>query len=154
MPTTPHERLRQIIRDARQNAARPDNAPAIARVILAEYRDAILGENEVHDHLLRAGLNAEIRRCLTRYLGDGAERTQARAQQLLLWPETVRQTVGQIDRERVWVPSREEFVELVPDAMSASEMREAGNHLLQHGADCIRRGRLLLRLADMTPATA
>lgn len=68
--------------------------------------------------------------------------------------QAVRQTVGQIDRERVWVPSRDEFVELVPDALSASEMREAGNHLLQHGADCIRRGRLLLRLADMTPAAA
>lgn len=131
----------------------PDTAVTIARTTTPNT--SIVGENEVHDHLLRAGLNAEIRRCLTRYLGgDGAEGTQARAQQLLLWPETVRQTVGQIDRERVWVPSRDEFVELVPEALSASEMREAGNHLLQHGADCIRRGRLLLRLADMTPAAA
>ena len=30
-----------------------------------------------------------------------------------------------------------------------NEIREAGEYLLQHGADCIRRGRLLVRLAEI-----
>lgn len=63
--------------------------------------------------------------------------------------EAARSYVEQIDRERVWVPSRDEFVELVPDALQPGEMREAGEYLLQHGADCIRRGRLLVRLAEI-----
>ena len=66
-----------------------------------------------------------------------------------MWPTEAQQCVEPINRERVWVPSRNEFVELAPDAVAPNEIREAGEYLLQHGADCIRRGRLLVRLAEI-----
>jgi len=148
----PAERVRAIIRDARRSIGTPDNAPAVANAILSGMWEAVTADQDVLRHLLARGLNAEIRAFLSRHYDnqDGADAAKLRAAQLSMWPEAARTYVEQIDRERVWVPSRDEFVELVPDALQPGELREAGEHLLQHGADCIGRGRLLLRLADLS----
>lgn len=153
--TKPTERVRAIIRDARRSIGSPDNAPAVANAILSQMWAAVTTDQDVLRHLLARGLNAEIRAFLSRYYDekDGSDAKQLRAAQLSMWPEAARTYVEQIDRERVWVPSRDEFVELVPDALQPSEMREAGEYLLQHGADCIRRGRLLVRLAEIGGGT-
>ena len=115
---------------------------------------AVTTDQDVLRHLLARGLNAEIRAFLSRHYDDkeGSVAKDLRAAQLSMWPEAARTYVEQVGRERVWVPSRDEFVELVPDALQPGELREAGEHLLQHGTDCIRRGRLLLRLADLSQA--
>lgn len=154
--TKPTERVRAIIRDARRSIGSPDNAPAVANAILSQMWAAVTTDQDVLRHLLARGLNAEIRAFLSRHYDekDGSDAKQLRAAQLSMWPEAARTYVEQIDRERVWVPSRDEFVELVPDALQPSEMREAGEYLLQHGADCIRRGRLLVRLAEIGGGTA
>lgn len=146
--TKPTERIRAIIRDARRAIGSPDNAPAVANEILGRLWDDVIADQDVLRHLLARGLNAEIRAFLSRYYDDQGG-ANVRAAQLSMWPEAARSYVEQIDRERVWVPSRDEFVELVPDALQPGEMREAGEYLLQHGADCIRRGRLLVRLAEI-----
>lgn len=153
--TKPTERVRAIIRDARRSIGSPDNAPAVANAILSQMWAAVTTDQDVLRHLLARGLNAEIRAFLSRHYDekDGSDAKQLRAAQLSMWPEAARTYVEQIDRERVWVPSRDEFVELVPDALQPSEMREAGEYLLQHGADCIRRGRLLVRLAEIGGGT-
>jgi hypothetical protein len=154
--TKPTERIRAIIRDARRAIGSPDNAPAVANEILTRKWSDVLADEDVLRHLLARGLNSEIRAFLSRHYDDhdGANASQLRAAQLSMWPEAARTYVEQIDRERVWVPSRDEFVELVPDALQPAEMREAGDYLLQHGADCIRRGRLLVRLAEIGGGTA
>jgi hypothetical protein len=149
----PTERLREVIRDARRSIGAPDNAPAVANAIISGMWQRIIEDTDVHRLLMARGLNAEIRAFLTRHCQYGSDDARAvRAEQLSMWPTEARQCVEQINRERVWVPSRDEFVELAPDAVSPDEIREAGEYLLQHGADCIRRGRLLLRLAEMAPA--
>ena len=154
--TKPTERVRAIIRDARRSIGSPDNAPAVANAILSQMWTAVTADQDVLRHLLARGLNAEIRAFLSRHYDekDGSDAKQLRAAQLSMWPEAARTYVEQVGRERVWVPSRDEFVELVPDALQPGELREAGEHLLQHGTDCIRRGRLLLRLADLSQSAA
>lgn len=154
--TKPTERVRAIIRDARRSIGSPDNAPAVANAILSQMWIAVTTDHDVLRHLLARGLNAEIRAFLSRHYDekDGSDAKQLRAAQLSMWPEAARTYVEQVGRERVWVPSRDEFVELVPDALQPGELREAGEHLLQHGTDCIRRGRLLLRLADLSQSEA
>ncbi len=146
----PTERLREVIRDARRAIGAPDNAPAVANAIISGMWQRIVEDADVHRLLMARGLNAEIRAFLTRHGQDGNEDARAiRAEQLSMWPTEAQQCVEQINRERVWVPSRNEFVELAPDAVAPNEIREAGEYLLQHGADCIRRGRLLVRLAEI-----
>lgn len=112
--------------------------------------DALKSDDDVLKHLVSRGLNQEIRAFLSRFYSNGETADDNRSHQLSMWTdERAKKCVEQIDRERIWVPSRGDFVELVPDALSMEEMREAGEYLIQHGADCVRRGRLLLRLADL-----
>lgn len=149
-------RMRDLIRGAREEVNR-DNAPAIANAILSGMWTTVASDEDLLRHLVSRGLNQEIRMFLSRHRGDeeAEEPRDARVQQLSLWSdERAKDCIKQINRERVWVPSRGDFVELVPDALSNDELREAGEYLIQHGADCVRRGRLLVRLADLAPVDA
>jgi len=153
----PHSRLRDFIREARNISQNPDNAPAIATVLLGESMwPGVKSDEEVLRILAAGGVNASIRAYLARFgSNDTAESRESRDRQLELWSFDAKELVQQINRERVWVPSRDEFVELVPDALNADEIREAGRYLIAHGKDCIRRGEMLIALADLhTPPNA
>lgn len=142
----PHDRARELIRHAREQSPNRDSAPAVANVMLTTLWGEIENDDGVLRHLVARGLNGVIRDLLKRHDGDDAP-APARARQVEMFPSAVRSLVEKIDRERVWVPSRDAFVELVPDAMSPDEMREAGTYLLSHGQDTINRGKLLMALA-------
>jgi hypothetical protein len=143
----PHERLRAIINDAKIVASSPESAPAVVQAIIDTLWEEITGDDDIHRLLLARGLNFEVRAALARYT-PLEEPGQAKKEQLDLWPDQLRQLVSRINRERVFVPSRLEFVELKPDAITGEEAREAGQYLIGHGEDCVRRGNILLLLAN------
>lgn len=147
---TAGERLKEIIGRGRIAAANPQSAPVVAAILLRDMWDELTDDDGVHRLLVRTGLNAMIRAAISKHVGqDGQPAAQLRFEQLEHWPERLRPTVAAIDREAVFVPSRDEFVELVPDAISTAETREAGEYLIGHGEDCVRRGRSLLMLAEL-----
>jgi hypothetical protein len=97
-------------------------------------------------HILALGMNLVVRR----HLKQGpAERDGTSAHQLDMWSPRHRALVKEIDRAAVYVPSREEFVPLVPDDISPIETSEAGQYLVEFGEDCVRAGTQLLRLARL-----
>ena len=79
-----------------------------------------------------------------------AKMTSTTPEQLTLqWPEHVRQIVADIDRDMLYVPSRDEYVPLLPGEIAKSELREAAAHLRAHGEDTLRVAGLIDRLADV-----
>ncbi len=148
-----HERVRELVREARAVAADPDSVRSVQSALLSGFIGAIEADPDVHRLFIATAANRFVRDVLKRFYEEH-ERTaaQARLAQLSLWPADARGIVEQIDKERVFVPSREQFVELVPDALTVAEIREAGQHLIQIGEDTMRRGRALLQLADMVAA--
>lgn len=144
----PRNRLRSMIQEARLASGRPDNAPAVVQATLRLYRDAIREDSNLLDALIADALNPIIRALLKSQRGYEAA-SESLTKQLDMWAEEARSLVEQIGREAVFVPSRGEFVQLVPDAMTAPEMQEAGQYLIGHGDDCIRRGKSLIRLASL-----
>jgi hypothetical protein len=95
-------------------------------------------------HLVASGLSQEIRRFLKNDPDDGGDVT---VDQLELWPATLRPMIKDVDRARVFVPSRNEFVLLAPTNINADETKEAGGYLVRKGQDCIRVGNQLVKLA-------
>jgi len=145
-----HERVRELVREARAAAADPDSVRSVQSALLSGFMGAIEADPDVHRLFIATAANRFVRDVLKLFRMElDQTAAQARAAQLSLWPAEARGIVEQIDRERVFVPSREQFVELVPDALTIAEIREAGQHLIQMGQDTMRRGQVLLRLADM-----
>jgi len=95
-------------------------------------------------HLVASGLSVEIRRYLKNDNDDGNGVTIS---QLDLWPARLRPIITEIDRARVFVPSRGEFVPLAPDEITSKEAKEAGDYLVAKGKDCIRVGKQLITLS-------
>jgi hypothetical protein len=69
-------------------------------------------------------------------------------EQLEMWPEALREHVQRIGHRAVMVPSRGKMLALIPGEISAAEVREAGQFLLQKARETADRGRACLRLAD------
>ncbi len=146
-----HERVRELVREARATAADPDSVRSVQGALLSGFMGAIKADPDVHRLFIATAANRFVRDVLKMFREEMEQTAaQARAAQLSFWPADARGIVEQIDRERVFVPSREQFVELVPDALTIAEIREAGQHLIQKGQDTMRRGQALLQLADMT----
>jgi hypothetical protein len=142
------EKLRALITEARVACTSPNSAPAVSHTMLSKpFLKRIARLRGVRMHLIASGINNEVRR----YLKGTDEDDGVDFDQLKLWPENLRDEVKAIDRSRVFVPSRGEFVELVPSAIDAKETREAGEYLVAKGEDCIRVGNALKRLARRMP---
>lgn len=141
----PLERVRDIIRAVRAASPSPDNAKVIVNTVLSKHLDELAADDELVAALLRGAIGLQVRELLKNFGGDNAG--PMRSRQLSMFPERLHVIVEQIDRERVFVPSRSEYVELVPDAMTTAEMREGGAYLVNMGEDCIRRGKALISLA-------
>ncbi len=143
------EQLREMINQARLKCSAPNSVPAISHVMLGRpFQRKLARIRGLRTHLLSLALATEIRRYLKNDTdeGDGVTRDQ-----LEFWPATLRPLIKEIDRARVFVPSRGEFVMLDPTAISASEVKEAGDYLISKGEDCIRIGGALNRLASRMP---
>jgi hypothetical protein len=107
-----------------------------------------MADADVQKHILAEGWRNVVMRYLKEIRnGDDGEEGMATIQ-ADFWPESLRETIVDIDRVRVFVPSRMEYVSLMPDAISKREIREAGEHLIKKGEECIRIGKLLIQLSD------
>ena len=148
-----HDRLRLMCREARLATIRRDAAPAIVTTALKMHRETIRADDGLLDAVVVAALNPLIRASLKMHAAEDGEEP-ARELQLALWPVEARSIIERIDRERVFVPSRDEFVELTPGSITPSELGEAGGYLIGKGEDCIRRGNALLALARVHKADA
>ena len=144
--------FRDVVEQARSACRSPDSAPAVQHEMMERFLDRLTSP-PLHAFVLTNGINPLLRRVFKAMLaGDDRE---ARQLQLGQWPTAeMRALVARIDHGAVFVPSRGEFVELVPDAMTAAETREAGTYLVHQGEDTIRRGKLLIRLAKLRAPTS
>jgi hypothetical protein len=144
---TQTEALRAIINEARLVCEHPNSTAAIAQMMLTKPFLRRLVREGCRMQLLAAGLNVEIRRYLKG--SDDPDEDDATARQLEFWPKRHRTIVEDIDRARVYVPSRREFVPLEPSALTPDEAKEAGEYLIAKGENCTRIGRRLVALAEM-----
>ena len=143
------DRAGDLIRGARAVSANPNSAPAVTHTLLTSMWAAIQADQPTLRYWAAKGINADVRRLLKGHQADSEDDGgHARQQQLEMFDPKVQHIVAEIDRERLFVPSRAEFVQLTPDGLSIQEMREAGGFLIGKGEDCIRRGKAVMRLAD------
>jgi hypothetical protein len=141
--------LRALINEARIALETPNSCPAIKHKMLsAPFQRKLAKKRGLRLHLLAKGLEAEIRTFL-KHDDDEEEEEETNPRQLEMWKEQYRTIIKDIGRARVFVPSRGEFVDLVPKAISPAEADEAGDYLVNKGQDCIRIGKQLKRLAAM-----
>jgi hypothetical protein len=109
-------------------------------------------DDELFTIVLTTALNKLVRDELKRFGENAANSEGLRTGQLEMFPRDARTTVEQIGRSEVFVPSRNGFVPLDPGELNPQEMDEAGEYLINHGSDCIRRGGLLRRLSRIMQA--
>lgn len=140
------EKLRGLINEARLVVAAPNSVPVVAHKLLTRpYLRKLSGIRGLRVHLFAEALNAEIRRY---FKADTDEGDGVSPDQLEMWPAQLHVLIKEIDRARVFVPSRGEFVLLAPDVITASEAKAAGDYLIMKGRDCIFRGNKLITLSE------
>jgi hypothetical protein len=134
-------RLDALIEEARDNCENPNSQQAV--------RHEVLGmdlEIDIKTYLECLGLAAHIRSFLKKKPQYG-ESDSLVIGQLKLWPANLQDTISDINRARVFVPSRSEYIPLLPTEITSAETREAGNYLVAKGVECIRVGKQLQQLA-------
>jgi hypothetical protein len=136
------ERLHDLIRTAQLDVDRNASAPVVADAVIDRYRRFILGDEAILDHALKYGLLGIVQRLLKRKgISGGMGRN------LELWPERVRTLVAEIADIAVFDPVSGEYIDLDPE-MEPDEIERSARAIMTHGEDCLRKGRLMLRLAD------
>jgi len=144
-PTSLRGRLWSLYNEARIECDDPNSAPDIRKKVLRTYRGKLDGIAGAADHLLAVGIQEDVRQMLkhdpNHHDGDPAQYSF-----ILLWPGRLQSIVQDIGREHVFVPSRGEFVELIPTEISRTETIEAGVYLVGKGRECITVGNKLKRL--------
>jgi len=141
------DKLRSIINEARLVCEHPNSQPAVSHTILTRpFLKKIARARGLRMHLVGVGLSQEIRRFLKNDFDDGSGGVATKAQ-LELWPAKLRPFIEEINKARVFVPSRGEFVLLTPIDLSKDETKEAGQYLITQGNDCIRTGSQLISLS-------
>lgn len=145
--------LNDLIREAQKACGVPRNARlVVAQMLFGKIWKKATANDDIHRHVMREGFDQLTRKFLKQVQEDDADTSDddITVEQLDLWPdEAKRQLVKNIERVRVYVPSRGEYVDLRPDRISRPETIEAGGHLISHGADCTRRGKLLVELGKL-----
>jgi hypothetical protein len=152
MTNKSRDRMRHLIRHARLSIRHRGSVPAIVTEIARNASAVIREDDELFTIVLNTALNKLVRDELKRFSENPAHGQGLRAGQLEMFPRDARTTVEQIGRSEVFVPSRNGFVPLNPGELSPQEMDEAGEYLIHHGSDCIRRGGLLRRLSRIMQA--
>lgn len=156
MPTRTESKLSRLFREARKSVGGTRNTSAIAGTMLfGRFWKAITEDEDIHRHLMRLGINQDLRREFkSKETGDDeGSRVDADAdlepEQLSLWPGDKQVVIKTINRACVYVPSRGEFIPLQPDKISRPEVNEAGNFLIAKGEESINKGELLVTLSSM-----
>jgi hypothetical protein len=142
------DRVRTFIHEARLRSQHPNSAPDLLHIIMGpKPRKAVRSDDELQKLIEADGWRVQIMRYLKDIRNGELGEEGMTKEQADFWPATVRHTVVDIDRARVFVPSRMEYVPLMPQAISKDELQEAGQYLIKKGNECIRVGNLLLQLS-------
>lgn len=80
---------------------------------------------------------------------EGAPSERVTRHQLDLFPLAEQDIVERIGRAYVFVPSRDAYVCIDPETITADELQEAGQYLLEKGARAIARGNAVIELWRM-----
>jgi hypothetical protein len=147
--TTAADRIQSFIHKARLGSANPNSSTEVLHVIMGpSFQKSITTDREVARRIMARGWSEEIRAYLKGTPnGDAAEEGMSKAQ-ADFWPNTVRKIVIDIGRARVYVPSRMEYVPLMPETISSKEIKEAGEYLIKKGEECLRIGNRLIELHE------
>ena len=121
-----------------------------------ELRDDITADPDLHQFLLMHGAlpvtEGWIKKRPKTDPVDEQQTRGARGEQLTMnWPVTLRPIVEQIDRDALFVPSRDEYVPLLYGQISKPELAEAAAYLRTHAEDTIRIAALVERLVRELP---
>jgi hypothetical protein len=148
MAKTKDLKLTDLIREAHK-LCNVNNASIITATIMhGELWRKLEADREAHRYATNYGIY-QLSLVYLKHIKDD-EDNGASPDQLSFWKsDRHRQIVKQINRERVYVPSRHEHVLLRPDQISKPEVLEAGDYLIDHGTDCVREGKLLRKLAKL-----
>lgn len=136
--------IQELFRKARLWASRPRHAPTVARTMLEKYFDDIVADPELHQYALMNGILPTVESFMKRRrkASETADTTPP-----LPWPDGLLPIVTAIDRDALYVPSLDEYVELRP-GISPEHLHEAAFHLRGHAADTVRVANLIDQLAD------
>lgn len=146
------EQLHAVFASAREECTDRGSVSALAHKLQQGKFKKKLTEGMV-EYLTALGLNQALREFLKHYANDDAEEAASQAQ-LNLWPAPLQQDVHDVNRARVFVPSRNMFVPLDPKHITAAEVREASIYMEKKAAETSRRADALMRLAERWEAWA
>jgi hypothetical protein len=117
-----------------------------------EMRDDIIADPDLHQYLLMHGALPITESWIKkRARAEPDERSPVGEQLTMQWPVKVRPIIEQIDRDALFVPSRDEYVPLVFGEITKPELAEAAEYLRSHAADTIRVAALVERLVRDLP---
>jgi hypothetical protein len=143
---------RELFEKARAKCRRPNHAPSVALIMTLEMRDEITADPDLHQFLLMHGALPVTETWIKkRERANPHERSVGEEQLTMAWPLALRPLIEQIDRDALFVPSRDEYVPLQFGLITKPELVEAGAYLRAHAADTIRIAVLVERLVRELP---
>jgi hypothetical protein len=126
----------------------------VALIMTLELRADITADPDLHQFMLMHGALPVCEGWIKkrpRAEASGSERPSPGEQFTMNWPAGVRPIIDQIDRDALFVPSRDEYVPLAYGQISKPELTEAAGHLRAHANDTIRIADLVERLVRELP---
>jgi hypothetical protein len=143
---------RELFEKARAKCRRPNHAPSVALIMTLEMRDEITADPDLHQFLLMHGALPVTEGWIKKRASTEKPSERPASEQLTMnWPVQVRPIIEQIDRDALFVPSRDEYVPLVFGVITKPELAEAAGYLRSHAADTIRVAALVERLVRELP---
>lgn len=141
------DKIRALITEARLECSNPNSSPALRQTLMQKkFRNKILEDELIAVQVIGRGMEAFVREYL-KHEENGDAPEPASAEQLSLWPKTLRTLVEDVNCARLYVPSEATFIPLDPDNMTPAYLEEAALHLRKKGEEVLRRSEACLRLA-------
>jgi hypothetical protein len=135
--------LNRMIAETRRTCNNPNSCPSILHDMLKTWKQ---WSDDVVEEVLHPGLSDKIRRFLKAEEEKNPD-ALLKLGQVDMWHPSLRSIIKDIDRARVFVPSRGEFIPLIPECINRVEAHEAGTYLVGKGEECIRVGEQLIALS-------
>lgn len=143
------DRVRSFIHKARLGSPHPNSSSDVLHMIMGpKFQKLVKDDKDVARYIVARGWEGEIRAYLKGIPNGETEEEGMSKAQADFWPDTLRQIVIDINRARVYVPSRMEYVPLMPETISRIEVKEAGEYLIRKGEECLRVGNRLIQLHE------
>lgn len=139
------ESVKKIIADERSalDEGAQGDVPKIVQGLVGKTDHFFFHERDALDVVVGAGWNSTVRSFIKKPGVDG------RAAQLDFWPEEQRELVAAVGVSAIFVPSRSQFVALIPGMLTPSEVYEAAVFMRDKGEESIRRSQSLFRLSEV-----